>query len=392
MGYIENPSGLTSYKGGTTIDNSLIYNYIISPWCNNLVNYIPRNVAPNVLTALGLLSNVLAFVLAAVYLGDQPEDPPRWVFLAIGVLFFMYMLLDNLDGKQARRTGTSSPLGELMDHGCDSITVSVGSLTSGLIIKAGLWQSFSVFAVGCIPFYLAHWEEYFTNNLILGYIGPTEAEILVSVLCTINFFFGYGIWSSTLPIPLPVINLPFLPPIDLKTIELRTYFVFWAALSSLWIVLTYTTSALKKARAVNIKLETALLQLVPFTTSYFFGFLWLYTSPELYIEHPYMVTTSFGFVFAYLVCRCIVQRICSEDFKLFYYVTIPLIVGSINSFFAHITNAPHILPEKNMLGLVWLATFLFFAHFVVSIIREMCSILKIQAFSTAYATKKTKSR
>ena len=27
---------------------------------------------------------------------------------------------DGIDGKQARRTGTSSPLGELFDHGLDS--------------------------------------------------------------------------------------------------------------------------------------------------------------------------------------------------------------------------------------------------------------------------------
>jgi phosphatidylglycerophosphate synthase len=29
----------------------------------------------------------------------------------------MYQTLDAIDGKQARRTGTSSPLGELFDHG-----------------------------------------------------------------------------------------------------------------------------------------------------------------------------------------------------------------------------------------------------------------------------------
>jgi hypothetical protein len=36
-----------------------------------------------------------------------------------------YSLLDNLDGRQARRTGTSSPLGELFDHGCDCLAVAV---------------------------------------------------------------------------------------------------------------------------------------------------------------------------------------------------------------------------------------------------------------------------
>ena len=38
-------------------------------------------------------------------------------------LFFIYCyecIVDGIDGKQARRTRTSSPLGELFDHGLDS--------------------------------------------------------------------------------------------------------------------------------------------------------------------------------------------------------------------------------------------------------------------------------
>lgn len=34
-----------------------------------------------------------------------------------GVGLFIYQSLDAIDGKQARRTGASSPLGEVFDHG-----------------------------------------------------------------------------------------------------------------------------------------------------------------------------------------------------------------------------------------------------------------------------------
>lgn len=43
---------------------------------------------------------------------------------AVGL--FLYQSLDAIDGKQARRTNSSSPLGELFDHGCDA--VSTGAL------------------------------------------------------------------------------------------------------------------------------------------------------------------------------------------------------------------------------------------------------------------------
>jgi ethanolaminephosphotransferase len=42
---------------------------------------------------------------------------------AVGL--WMYSSLDAIDGKQARRTGTSGPLGELFDHGCDALNLVV---------------------------------------------------------------------------------------------------------------------------------------------------------------------------------------------------------------------------------------------------------------------------
>jgi ethanolaminephosphotransferase len=35
----------------------------------------------------------------------------------------MYRIFDELDGKQARKTGSSSPLGLLFDHGCDAFSI-----------------------------------------------------------------------------------------------------------------------------------------------------------------------------------------------------------------------------------------------------------------------------
>lgn len=41
-----------------------------------------------------------------------------------GIGLFVYQSLDAIDGKQARRTGMSGPLGELFDHGtCDTLII-----------------------------------------------------------------------------------------------------------------------------------------------------------------------------------------------------------------------------------------------------------------------------
>lgn len=47
---------------------------------------------------------------------------PLWAYLLCAVGLFVYQSLDAIDGKQARRTNNSSPLGELFDHGCDSLS------------------------------------------------------------------------------------------------------------------------------------------------------------------------------------------------------------------------------------------------------------------------------
>ena len=47
------------------------------------------------------------------------------ILFSIAFCISTYLNMDAIDGKQARRTGTSSPLGELFDHGCDAINLMV---------------------------------------------------------------------------------------------------------------------------------------------------------------------------------------------------------------------------------------------------------------------------
>ena len=53
----------------------------------------------------------------------------------------------SMDGKQARRTGSSSPLGQLFDHGCDALVLHMmlGNIASTLGMSCG-WKM----ASGCM--------------------------------------------------------------------------------------------------------------------------------------------------------------------------------------------------------------------------------------------------
>jgi ethanolaminephosphotransferase len=65
--------------------------------------------------------------------GYELEGPiSAWMCYTIGISYQMYIICDNCDGKQARRTGSSSPMGMLFDHGCDAF---VAMFNSFLLIR-----------------------------------------------------------------------------------------------------------------------------------------------------------------------------------------------------------------------------------------------------------------
>ena len=101
------------------VEDLSITTKIFSPFWNYLVTLVPTTVAPNILSLAGLLCILYAFNICHNYL----DIYPRLVSFSAFLLIFGYMNLDAIDGKHARRTNNSSPLGELFDHSCDNIGV-----------------------------------------------------------------------------------------------------------------------------------------------------------------------------------------------------------------------------------------------------------------------------
>ena len=75
-----------------------------------------------------------------------------------------------MDGKQARRTGSSSPLGELFDHGCDAISMVVVITGAAVTLKLGQLPHWMVtVSVGAsVMFYLTHWRAYVSGVVRFG--------------------------------------------------------------------------------------------------------------------------------------------------------------------------------------------------------------------------------
>lgn len=195
--------GRYQYRG---VDRSITYRYLLAPLYCRLIEFIPLWIAPNVLTLTGFLLPVLAHILLILYAPTLEDPVPRPVYLFSALSMLAYMVLDNLDGKQARRTKSSSPLGHLFDHGCDALNVTVSGLT--LLASVRLWPPvlslMLVHFLGHAMFYGATLEEFHSGQMILRELnGPNEGLLTLCALQLLTAFYGPGFWASSMHPKLP---------------------------------------------------------------------------------------------------------------------------------------------------------------------------------------------
>ena len=104
-------AALRRYKY-SAVDRSIIAPYL-QPFWTRVVELIPLWVAPNCVTVSGLVLVVASFALAWRTSPSLDAQLAPEVMLVHAALLFAYQTLDAVDGKQARRTGSSGPLGAL---------------------------------------------------------------------------------------------------------------------------------------------------------------------------------------------------------------------------------------------------------------------------------------
>ncbi|KAJ5348026.1 uncharacterized protein N7506_001279 [Penicillium brevicompactum] len=188
---------LKSYKY-SSVDKSFISNYILRHYWNAFVELVPMWMAPNMVTLLGFVWIVANVFLIELAVPDMVGPGPAWIYFSFALGMWMYSTLDNVDGKQARRTGTSSGLGELFDHGIDSLNCTMASLLSTAAMgfgstQLGAWTAL----VPCLAMYFSTWETFHTHTLYLGYFnGPTEGLLIAISIMIASGIWGPGIWSQ----------------------------------------------------------------------------------------------------------------------------------------------------------------------------------------------------
>ena len=185
-------------------DRSLLYKHMWRPLCRAIAPRLPYWLAPNVITVTALLVVIANHVSLYWYLPNLAPEPEKYgecppIFLILsGCGLLVYQLLDNLDGHQARRLGVSSPLGLLMDHGCDAFNCIIGALS--ICCATGLgptWRSWWVVLSTLITFFMNTWEEYYRGELVLPHVnGPNEGLLIAVLVYFTSAAKGISFWTN----------------------------------------------------------------------------------------------------------------------------------------------------------------------------------------------------
>nr|CAD7600023.1 unnamed protein product [Timema genevievae] len=182
-----------SYSSSSLLDPFL------QPYWNWLVSKVPPWLAPNLITVVGLIINILTTLILVWFSPDARGEAPRWACLICALGLFVYQSLDAIDGKQARLTGTSTPLGELFDHGCDSISTAVFvALSACVAVQLGHYPAWMFFQCFCAMtlFYCAHWQTYVSGTLKFSKIDVTEAQFTIIFIHLVSAIFGPSVWMT----------------------------------------------------------------------------------------------------------------------------------------------------------------------------------------------------
>ena len=173
-----------------TEDNSVVSQHLLPAW-KYLATLVPIFISPNIISTLGFLLQVIALHIVYKFY----EIYPSTIIWAVVLLHITYMFLDSINGIHSRNTGTSSPMGELIDHGLDSCGTLCQTLTFcyifGITDNTILWY---ISQSSLMIFQLCHIRALTTCVVKLGrYTGPCE---LIVMYCTILILKALDIISN----------------------------------------------------------------------------------------------------------------------------------------------------------------------------------------------------
>ncbi|KAJ5555657.1 hypothetical protein N7535_008091 [Penicillium sp. DV-2018c] len=370
---------LKSYKY-SAVDKSFISRYVLKHYWNAFVEVVPMWMAPNMVTLLGFMWIVANIFIIEFFVEDLVGPGPAWVYFSFALGMWMYSTLDNVDGKQARRTGTSSGLGELFDHGIDSLNCTLASLLETAAMgfgssELGAWTAI----VPCLAMYFSTWETFHTHTLYLGYFnGPTEGLLIAIGIMVASGIWGPGIWSQ------PIVNCINLPQIfgNNSVKDLWVPFLVGGFLLGHLPGCVLNVAAARKKQ--GLPFTPLLKEWIPMLVFTGCNLAWLFSpwSTVLSGNHLVLFCWVIAFVFGRMTTMIILAHLLRQPFPFWTVMQAPLIGGAVLVNLP-IIGFPAVAPwlELLYLRLYFVFALVIYMHWAVLVINRITTFLGINCLT-----------
>ncbi|XP_017148288.1 cholinephosphotransferase 1 isoform X3 [Drosophila miranda] len=345
---------------------------LLQPWWNWLVGQTPLWLAPNLITIVGLILNIVTTLILICYSPNGVEAPPRWTCALCALGLFVYQSLDSIDGKQARRTNTSSPLGELFDHGCDSISTVFVALSACISCQLGHYPNWLFFQCFCAIalFYCAHWQTYVSGTMRFGRIDVTEAQFSIIAIHLVSAILGPEFWLTKIPIVGVSWNYTIL-----------VFITFGYTLNIINFLKMFTQGGIGK-NGSSVAGTSVLSPSIPLTLVVLPALIIAQKSPEnLFTEHASVYIMAFGMVAAKITNKLVIAHMTKSEMEYLDWSLLGPSLLFLNQYF----NC--IVPE------IWLLWFMLIwgtqdlLRYCSQVCLEICQHLRINLFRIPYNPK-----
>jgi len=431
-------------------DKSLVSKYLLGPYWSWLVTLLPLNMAPNLVTLTGLACvgiNVLTLIWYLPGLTCTPKPvlrslggtfdplfppqnalhettvgwvfdsvvqsakraftgrtdganevpalstcPPLWLYFTWAIGLFAYQSLDAIDGKQARRTKQSGPLGEMFDHGCDAVNTTLEVLLTAAAINLGQsWWTVACLVATAANFYLTTWEEYHTKVLFLSvFSGPVEGILMIIAIYVVTGFYGSAFWDQG------ILTLTGLDKIDLvhrtrwlQDLPLNECFLLFGLVGLLFNIASSSRNVIAARRKEGKSLVSPLFGLLPFAINTATNVAWLHGSPAILRGHLMPFAFFWGISFAYQVGLLITAHTTHAPFPFYNALMLWSAVGALDA------NAPLLfgragLIHANVHRAVYFVyasvavAFLVYAFFIYDVVGTICEYMDMNCLTIKY--------
>lgn len=366
--------GFEKYKYNS-VDTSILSKYVMHPFWDWCVKYCPEWVAPNLLTFTGFLLTVVNFFLFTYYdygfhamteKNISNDYIPSWVWAVSAVNLFVAYTLDGIDGKQARRTGTSGPLGELFDHGLDSY--------SAVLIPTCLYSIFGrdevtplrfLFLIWNIffNFYLTHWEKYNTGVMFLPW-GYDFTMIGSCLLLLVTSVFGPSVWHMPLPG-------------GLSSGVMFEFVLYFSAMLTSQTVIVWNIYKSYRDRTGKMRTASeAMRPMMPLAGFFCLSALWAALSPNDIINvSPRIFYILTGTIFSNINCRLIVSQMSDTRCEAWNVLLVPYSAAVLVVLCGVSRSA-----EVMLLWSLCAGCSLSHIHYGTRVVQEMCKHFDINCF------------